>query len=155
MLTFQAERFADAADEIRALVGEHWREVTSYPEERPLDVDWERFHTLDDAGMLMTLTARTQAGELVGYVVHLIYRSLHYRYVLMASDDAHFLKREYRKGNAGMRMIRAAEAELIRRGVGSITWHSKTRADIDRQKLFERLGYHAHERLFIKHVRGS
>jgi hypothetical protein len=150
-MIFAVEKFSDVMEELKDLVHEHWLEVTSHPEERPLDVAWDQYLRLEEQGMLFVLTARSE-GRLVGYIVHLIYRPLHYKYSIMASDDAHFLKKEFRKGTTGLKMIKAAEEALRKLGVNSITYHSKTRADINKRPVFERLGYKAHEQLFVKHL---
>lgn len=150
-MLFAVEKFKDVMEELKGLIHEHWLEVTSHPEERPLDVDWDQYLSLEDLNMLFVLTAREQ-GCLVGYVIHLIYRPLHYKYSVMASDDAHFLKKEFRKGTAGWKMLKAAEDALRELGVNSITYHSKTRTDINKRPVFERLGYKAHEQIFVKHL---
>lgn len=130
---------------------EHWLEVSGDPT-RPLAVRWDQFYALDDAGVLMTLTARTDEGQVVGYVIHIIFPSLHYSYLLCATDDAHFLKREHRRGLTGVRMLQAAERELKARGVGMVTYHTKTKVGVDKHKVFERMGYHAHETNMMKRL---
>jgi hypothetical protein len=150
-MIFAVEKFSDIVQELKDLIFEHWREVTSEPETRPLDVHWDQYFELEKQNMIFALTARAD-GRLVGYIIHLIYRPLHYRYMLMASDDAHFLKKEFRKGPAAMKMFKAAEKALKELGVNSVTYHSKTRPEINKRLVFERLGYSAHEYLFVKHL---
>lgn len=89
---------------------------------------------------------------MVGYVVHLVYRPLHYKYSLMASDDAHFLLPEYRRGTAAWKMFRSAERELKQLGVDTVTYHTKNRADIDKSRVFQRLGYSEHEKIMVKRI---
>ena len=151
MISFAVEKFSDIVEELKELIFEHWLEITSEPETRPLDVHWDQYYELEKQNMLFVLAARHD-GRLVGYIIHLIYRPLHYRYMLMASDDAHFLKKEFRKGTSGMKMFKAAEKALKEIGVNSITYHSKTSRDINKKPVFERMGYSAHEYLFVKHI---
>ena len=150
-MIFAVEKFSNVVEELKDLIHEHWLEVTSHPEERPLDVAWDQYLKLEEQNMLFVLTAREE-GLLVGYIIHLIYRPLHYKYSIMASDDAHFLKKEFRRGTAAWKMFKAAEEALRELGVNSITYHSKTRMDINKRPVFERLGYKAHEYLFVKHL---
>jgi hypothetical protein len=49
-------------------------------------------------------------------------------------------------------MFKAAEKALKELGVNSVTYHSKTRPEINKRPVFERLGYSAHEYLFVKHL---
>jgi GNAT superfamily N-acetyltransferase len=81
--------------------------------------------------------------------MHVVAPSTHYS-ILVACDDAHYLKPEYRKGWTGIRMIRAAEEMLRDLGVKTISYHQKTRPDIDKGAVFERLGYELTERIYMK-----
>lgn len=152
MLTFAVESFFWMERELKGLIVEHWQEVTSNPDTMPIDPAWETYRELDSIGRLFCLSARNERKELVGYVIHLVYPALHYKNILMASDDAHFLKKEYRKGSAALRMFRAVEGELKKMGVGVVTYHSKTRPDINKRPVFERLGYAGHEVIFMKRL---
>lgn len=150
MLTFAEEDFRNVEDELRKLIHEHWSEVTS-DTNLPLDPDWEMYRYLAQTRLVL-VTARTPSGELVGYVIHLIHRPLHYKYLRMAVDDAHFLKREHRRGTAGIKMIRAVEDILRDKGVQRVSYHSKSRPDINKKPVFERMGYHLHEYIFTKQL---
>lgn len=150
-MKFQVEPFHRVRADIERLMHEHWLEVSGDPT-RPLDVRWEQFYMLDDMQALSTLTARTDEGIVVGYVIHIIFPSLHYGYLLCATDDAHFLQKSHRRGLAGIRMLQAAERELKSRGVGMVTYHTKTKAGVDKSRVFERLGYHAYETNMMKRL---
>lgn len=147
-LTFGAESFTAAEPEIAGLVEEHWREVSDIGEV-PLDIDWQHYRNLEAGGQLFTLAVRDE-GRLVGYVIHLVVYLPHYRTTLVARDDAHYLHPDYRRGSAGARMIRAAERALKVIGVKRILYHTKTRAGLDRTRLFERLGYQPVETIVSK-----
>jgi GNAT superfamily N-acetyltransferase len=149
-MEFKVEKFAVVRSELEGLIHQHWREVSG-DAFRPLDINWPQYYVLDQAGMLFVLTARVE-GRMIGYVIHLLYRPLHYRYSLMASDDAHFLLPEYRRGTAAWRMFKAVEQQLRQLGVDIVTYHTKYRADIDRSKVFERLGYTQHEKIMVKRI---
>lgn len=148
-LVFKEEPFGMVRGEIEALMHAHWREIGG-TDAQPLDPDWQRFAALEEAGVLAVLTARDRGGRLVGYIVHVVFASLHYRSLLQAHDDAHYLSPEWRRGMAACRMFRAAEDMLRRRGVEAVTYHTKLRAANDRGAVFKRLGYTAVETLYRK-----
>ena len=150
-LNLQVVPFASVEDDIRRLVEEHWREVTSDPEGMPLDPDWNKYVVMDGAGLLFTMTARDN-GALVGYIIHLVYPALHYKTVLMASDDAHFIRKSHRTMRNVKAMFDFAEEALSLMGVNVITYHGKTRPDINHQRTYELLGYKLHEQIFIKRL---
>lgn len=148
-LVFREEPFGMVRGEIETLMHAHWREIGG-TDAQPLDPDWQRFAALEEAGVLAVLTARDRGDRLVGYIVLVVFASLHYRSLLQAHDDAHYLSPEFRRGMAACRMFRAAEEMLRRRGVEAVTYHTKLRAANDRGVVFKRLGYTAVETLYRK-----
>lgn len=150
-LVFKEEAFGTVRAEIEALMHAHWREIGG-TDSQPLDPDWDRFAALEEAGVLAVLTARDRHGVLVGYIVHIVFRNLHYRTLLQAHDDAHYLAPEYRRGLAACRMFRAAEKMLQGHGVRAVTYHTKLRAGNDRGAVFKRLGYEPVETLYRKAI---
>lgn len=148
-LKFARERFTDFQHEMGDLIRQHWREIAN-PDTPALDMDWGSYGLLERADMLPCLTARTETGELVGYVLHVTANSLHYRTHRFANDDAHYLRPDHRMGWNAVHMFQAAEAMLIEEGVNSISYHHKTRPDIDKGVIFERLGYRPVERIYTK-----
>ena len=151
MIEFQEEGFRAIRHELSQLIQEHYQEVASAPGKVVLEPAWDRFEALEAAGLLKVLTAR-DGDALVGYVIHIIAPSLHYRDLIQAHDDAHFLKKTHRKGFAAIKMLKAAEEMLRKYGVGSVSYHTKNREDINRGTVFKRLGYKAHETIYTKFI---
>ena len=107
MITVGLETF-DVVEENFNLIEEHWEEVAAHdPSKRALNVDWETFRKLDDLEKLVTIVARHD-GEVVGYAVFIMQQHLHAKDTLCAQNDALFLKKEYRKGTAGIKLIKVA-----------------------------------------------
>ena len=77
-------------------------------------------------------------GWLVGYIVMVINRNLHYKQLLMATEDIHFLLPAYRKGLIGYRMLAKAKQEMKARGCRMAIIRCK--AGMSHAPLFERLG---------------
>jgi hypothetical protein len=146
VITLQQERFPDMMEDMKLLVDAHWAEVTgSGP---PLDMAWDTFCELDAKGMMRVLTVRNDK-ELIGYLTFVLYPALHYRTVIIAQDDAFYLKPEFRKGTLGIRLFAEAEKMLkATSNVGRITIHEKHKRPMG--KILDYLGYSARETIWFK-----
>ncbi len=151
MLTFRVETLAAVRDEAAPLLRRHWEEIALNRDTVPLDPDWQAYDRVEAAGLLHITTARNDAGGLVGYAVYFVVPNLHYRSLRVAETDIFWLVPEHRRGLAGLRLLRAAEAHLAALGVNKIV--SKVKLHHDTGPLFERLGYTAIERVYAKMVR--
>lgn len=89
-------------------------------------------------------------GILAGYAAYFLTPNLHYRSRLVAEADVFYLAPEYRRGLAGLRLLQAAERECIRAGAHII--QNKVKIAHDCGRLFERMGYRAAEKLYVKAV---
>jgi GNAT superfamily N-acetyltransferase len=147
-LTFQEEAFKDVQPQIVAIMDDHWHEVTLRPK-TDLDPDWTRFFTIDAAGLLTVVTARDN-DKLVGYVVLIMVPLLHYRSVQCAHDDAFFLKKDYRKGLTGSKLIQAAEDIMRAKGANRIAFHEKP--SVPTGRLFKWRGYDVEEIIWMKEL---
>jgi GNAT superfamily N-acetyltransferase len=149
MITFHDERFEDVIDEAMPLLRRHWEEIALNKDTVPLDPDIERYKQISSIGMLHITTAR-DGGDLIGYAAYFIMPNLHYRSVIVGETDIFWLAPEYRKGMVGARLLKTAETHLINKGVNTVV--SKVKISHDVGALFERLGYTAIERIYMKKV---
>ena len=149
-LTFQQETpdtfIADCMD----LLIIHWDDVALNKDEVKLNPDWDLYMQLHANGSLHATTARTLAGELVGYCVYMVTRNLNYKDHVWAEGDVFFLHKDYRKGLSGVRLLKAAEAAMVSLGVTKIINKVKLHKDVG--VLFERMGYTAVERVYVKGI---
>lgn len=129
------------------LLKQHWAEVVQFPEHQILDPDWIIYETLEHQNKLWVLTARDR-GRLVGYIVMLLSRHLHYRTIVTATDDIHFLHPDYRHGLTGYRMIAHTVRAMSALGVRMCMF--RTKALNNHGKLFERLGFVPHDVVYAK-----
>jgi hypothetical protein len=88
--TLAQERLSEIRHEAMPLLLRHWGEIALNQATTPLDPDWEAYRRLEDAGVLHVTTLRVD-GELIGYVSFLVAPNLHYRTVVVATDDVFFL----------------------------------------------------------------
>jgi len=143
--------FSRVIDEATPLLYRHWEESALDKERVPLDPDWARYASLEAMGALSVVTMR-ERGRLVGYSCMVVQPGLHYRSCLEARMDIFWLAPECRGRMGGVRLFRAVERELQRRGVKRIYAGSKLHKDVS--SLFVKLGYVPIERWFSKWIGG-
>lgn len=148
-LTFQTERFPDIWDEVQPLLQQHWDEVGVKDITGPPDANEELYRRMDAEGILHITTARHK-GRLAGYAAYLVYAAHHYRSRMLADADVFFLAPGFRRGMAGVRLLKAAEAALLERGVTTIV--QKVKVSHDCGALFKRMGYRHTENIWMKAV---
>jgi GNAT superfamily N-acetyltransferase len=138
LIQLATESVYGVVDEVQDLVQAHYDEIAMHKERIPLAPDWQRYSELEQVGNLVTFTARDE-GRLVGYSVFLINQMLHYVTTRLASNDVLFLHKDYRKGMAGVRLIKYSEQQLKERGVDKVVWHIKFHHDF--RPILHRMGY--------------
>ena len=113
-----------------------------------LDVDLQMYVKAVAAKQIAIYTAR-QEGELVGYAVYWIKRHPHYN-VLVADADVIFLRKDYRVGSTGIKLLRFSEDKLKEKGINVIVQRTKKHKDLGR--LFKFLKYEHAEEVYIKEI---
>lgn len=138
-VTFQIEPWALYHRDCQALWKLHYAEVAVRKERMEMKPDVCAYEALEASGALSILVARAGAGRMVGYMLSVVRPHLHYADVLCGFEDAYFLDPEHRKGMTGVRMLKAWEAEMHRRGCKLI--FAMTKPFLDMRPVFERLGF--------------
>lgn len=146
---FAIETIDQVLDDMTWLWEVHWEEIALDKAKVPLNPDLDTFRLLEEAGLLLIVTAR-DGEKMVGYHVTIVRPHLHYKHSLTAYADMYFIHPDYRQGMTGVRLFKYLEGVLRERGVDRIYQGTKTHKDMGR--LFERLGYKETERLFVKWI---
>jgi GNAT superfamily N-acetyltransferase len=133
------------------LLARHWEEVATHQHVQVLDPDWPVYEAMERLGKLWVLTARDR-GVLIGYVVMMLSRHLHYRTLLVATDDIRFLHPDYRRGWTGYRMIVMTEKAMAALGVRKCVL--RTKFLLDHGKLFERRRFVKEDIVYSKILEG-
>lgn len=147
---YQAELGMDVIEEATELdlFEKHYQEIARY-KDIPLDPDLDVYEGAEAGGMLRCFTMR-DCGELVGYALYFVKAHPHYKGSKVATQDVLYVHPAYRKGFAGIRLIRMADERLAAEGVQVVTQHVKTYADFGR--VLERLGYEAVETIYMRRL---
>ena len=118
------ERFETAWPDMQALLEQHWRELSNFPD-IPLQVDEADYRQLAQAKKLCLITARTEGNHLVGYVVFLVSHNRHYATSRQAVQDVFYVDPAFRNHGLGRDLIDGAERTLRARGVQVVYHHVK------------------------------
>src|ERR1700689_2416429 len=110
-IVFQVEDVKTVQSEGLQMLERHYQEIAQFKSVQKLDPDWEAYYRDERQGRLWVMTARS-AGALVGYIVMFLTHDRHYRKMLRAVEDLHFILPEYRKGMVGYRMLAKAKQAM-------------------------------------------
>ena len=122
MATYTRETVAGILSEIKPLLQEHWKEVSTY-QDLPLDPDYDAYAYAERLGKVRVYAARSE-GVLVGYGVFFV-GNLHYKSSRIATQDILFVLPEHRLGRVGFGLVRFINAQLKAEGVQVIYQHVK------------------------------
>lgn len=154
MMVFEEARFADLYPEMWPLLLRNWRETGVDQDTVPLEPNVALYQAIEGAGNMLLLAARVD-GVLVGYACYFIMPSLHHP-LRVAQSDVVYLLPEYRRGSAGLRLLRAVERALAARGVDVVSTGVKAffanAQGRGQDVLMRRLGYRHTENVFMKRV---
>lgn len=155
-IKYQQEFLSTCRKSAEVLIQEHWQEIAVNKEKIKLNPDWGAYEELELNGRIKIFTAREYSGNssnqgtLVGYFVVFINNHLHYKDHVFAYNDILFLKKEYRKGTTGIKLIKFAENALKEDGVSVLVVNTKVHKPFD--PVMERLGFNLVERVYSKYI---
>ena len=152
MIKYQQEFLSQVQSDIEPLINLHWKEIALNQDNVKLNPDWEAYANLESEGKLQIFTAR-EGDLLVGYFVVTLGYNIHYKDHLCASNDVIYMHKDYRKGFAGIRLIKFAEKTLREDGVSTLTINTKIHQPFD--KVLERLKFKPIERVYSKYLKGD
>lgn len=115
-LIFTVESMPHFLREGKPLFVKHYEEIAKDKDVFKLDEDTDYYQRNADAGKAFVVGARL-GNKLVGYMIWHVHHHPHYKDVLCAQDDVHFLLPEYRRGLAGYLLLKNAIALLRKLGV--------------------------------------
>lgn len=145
VVTFQVEDVDAVRNDGLPLLDAHYEEIAQFKEVQKLDPDWDAYYRAEQQGKLWVLTARLD-GAMIGYIVMFLSRDMHYRTLLRATEDIHFILPEHRKGLLGYRLLAKTKQAMKEKGVHTVT--VRTKANANHGLLFERLGGVLHDHVY-------
>lgn len=149
MIKYQQEFLDTCEKDCQELIRLHWEEIAVNKDKIKLNPDWDAYHALEQNQRLKIFTARAKE-ELVGYFVVITGSNLHYKDHVFAVNDILYLKKEYRKGRTGIKLIKFAEKYLRDDGVSVLNINTKVHKPFD--VLMEHMGFDLVERVYSKYI---
>ncbi len=151
-ITYQVEKWAAIYPEMAPILVQHWKEVALGHDKVPLDVAYDRYLAMCEAGALHIVSVR-EDGRLIGYHVAIVGGHLHYASTKHGITDVYYILPEYRAGRIAIRLFQRVEAEMRALGVVKLFTGCKLHIAGGRVgKLFEYLGYIKTEELYTKYI---
>jgi len=153
MTTIEWEKLATMHAEMVDCTVSQWHESGTDHEDVPLDVDWNRYQAIEDAGAFRLLSARRD-GILAGYAAFFISDHLMYRTTPHILCDSVYARTNHR--GVGILLVRAAEKklrELLGNRTFRIVYSAQTASDFP--TVLRRLGYPEKESVHVKLMRAA
>lgn len=151
-MRIQVERWNKFYPDCLPLFAEHKAEIGESSERMPLDPDLTKCALLDKCDMTQIMTARDDAGHLVGYCIFVIDNSLESKDILIAEQKFWFVTKAARKGALGIRLFMNSLKLLEAKSVKNIYPHLWVTAKPEEikalDKFFTGLGAYELERIY-------
>jgi|TARA_R110000851_G_C12785528_1_gene535806 GNAT superfamily N-acetyltransferase len=151
-MRYQQEFLDQVKDDILSLLDLHYKEIALNQDKIKLNPDWDVYSELEQQGKLKIFTARDN-DTLVGYFVVVVGVNMHYKDHTFACNDIIYLHKDYRKGFAGIKLIKFAKKCLTEDGVSVLAINTKVHQPFD--KVLERLGFNLIERVYSSYLQGD
>lgn len=138
-ITLQQERYSPGfIEELKPLIERNWKESESYKADLEVNPNYVRYQALDDAGLVVCMTARMN-GFLFGYAIFFISFSLHHQHIKGGYGDAAYVEHGIGAGQILRDLVLACHEELKTRGVTHLGWPVPQNGKL--HKLLLSLGY--------------
>lgn len=134
-------------EEAWPLIRTHWEEVGSNRDILRLNPDHDRYRSLERAGVLHILLART-GGAIAGYMFLLVSRHPRDMAAMVATDDVIYVRPEYRRLGVGRLLIDEAIRFAGELRVHIVMFHAKARRR--NSNYLARWGFRPHEIVYSK-----
>ena len=151
-MRYQQEFLDQVKDDILSLLDLHYKEIALNQDKIKLNPDWDVYSELEQQGKLKIFTARDN-DTLVGFFVVVVGVNMHYKDHTFACNDIIYLHKDYRKGFAGIKLIKFAKKCLTEDGVSVLAINTKVHQPFD--KVLERLGFNLIERVYSSYLQGD
>ena len=145
------ECLANVKEDIKPLLDKHWKLVALNQGQIKLNPNWEEYARLDAEGILRIFTVRDD-GELVGYCVLVVSRSLHYKDHIFANNDVVFVLPDKRANATGYKLIKYAEDYCKNNNISLLNINTKVHIPFD--NLMIGMGFNFIERIYSKCFKG-
>ena len=131
------------------LFEEHYEEIARNKQVMKLKPNWQLYDQMNATGWLFIYIAM-QDDVCIGYSMNIMMYHLHYADLRIAQNDVLFVKKEFRGGRLGLRLLKATEDYAKSEGCKLMLWHAKENTALD--KLLPKLKYGVQEIMYSKEI---
>ena len=131
------------------LFEEHYEENARNKQIMKLKPNYKLYEALDATGWLFIYVAM-QGDVCIGYSMNIMIHHLHYADLRIAQNDILFVKKEFRGGRLGLRLLRVTEDHARSEGCKLMLWHAKENTAL--AKLLPKLKYGVQEIMYSREI---
>lgn len=148
-ITVQPISIVESIDKVSDLLRLHWEEVARHKDLMVLNPWTEKYQALEENGMTIALGAFDD-DHFIGYAVTFVMPHMHYKDLIIGSNDIIFLHKDYRASRAGLMLIKETERLAKDMGVKLMLWHAKSGSTFD--SLLSRKGYGVQDIIYSREL---
>lgn len=130
------------------LMEEHWSESAKNKTLMVLNPDYDRYFAIDKFGCCLTLVAYDEWDLVRGYSVNFIAPHIHYKDLVVCTNDVLFLGKENRNSTLGLRLIKETEKLAKEKGAELMLWHAKEQSALE--KILQHKQYGVQDIIYSK-----
>ena len=131
------------------LFEEHYEEIARNKQIMKLKPNYHLYEALNSTGWLFIYVAM-QDDVCIGYSMNIMMHHLHYADLRIAQNDILFVKKEFRGGRLGLRLLKVTEDHARSEGCKLMLWHAKENTAL--AKLLPKLKYGVQEIMYSKEI---
>ena len=135
--------------EASILFEEHYEEIARNKQVMKLKPNWPMYESVDQNGFLFIYLAM-QDDVCIGYSMNIIMHHFHYADLRVAQNDVLFVKKEFRGGRLGLRLLKVTEDHAKLAGCKLMLWHAKENTAL--AKLLPKLKYGVQEIMYSREI---
>lgn len=150
-MIYGIERLTDElTQELDEMFHAYYSVTPAHTDLPPYDYDWSLYKTLDEAGVLLIITARDEHEDhkLCGAAQYFLISHPHHRGLRMGEGDSIAVDHTRRGEGIGSTLLRFAEAELRKRKVNKMVHGYRT--CYGTTPLYEKHGFKEWQRSYMK-----
>ena len=131
------------------LFEEHYEEIARNKQVMKLKPNYQLYEALNSTGWLFIYVAMRD-DVCIGYSMNIMMHHLHYADLRIAQNDILFVKKEFRGGRLGLRLLKATEDHARSEGCKLMLWHAKENTAL--AELLPKLKYGVQEIMYSKEI---
>ena len=127
----------------------HYDEIARNKQVMKLKPNWPMYESVDKNGFLFIYLAM-QDDVCIGYSMNIMMHHFHYADLRVCQNDVLFVKKEFRGGRLGLRLLRITEDHAKSEGCKLMLWHAKENTAL--AKLLPKLKYGVQEIMYSREI---